>query len=148
MKPTALLTCCLVLFCTACIRVQWTRDSRFTPIPGTAEAGLVPGSSDLTQCLDALGAPLWVLEQSVEGKNGALLAWGWFEADDIGVRASYSFGRFASASFDYRQVDEGMRGLVAVFDENWVLVRLERGKLRDLTTETGIVRSTTQVLPE
>ena len=131
--------CGLTLFAltSSCLRVQWERVSRFSPVEDTTVAELQVGTSTLHDCLERLGAPLWVREASAEGGNGAVCAWGWFEADDVGVRISYAFQRFVSASFDYRRINEGMEGLVGVFDPDWRLVTLERGLLRDLSRTVG-----------
>lgn len=134
-QPTWLLLFAVLALSPSCLSFEWSRVSRYAPVPAELEASLEVGDSDLERCLARLGAPLWVLEQPVESKDGALLAWGWFESEDFGVRVSYAFDRFVSASFDYEQIDAEMQGIVAVFDESWRLIKLERGLLRDLASD-------------
>jgi hypothetical protein len=129
----------VVLLCvslgSSCLNVDWTRNSRYHPVPEELEPELVVGESQLDDCLAQLGAPLWVLEHPIKGRDGALLAWGWYLSNDIGVNLSYAFDRYVSSSVDYKQSDADMEGLVAIFDQDWRLVEVKRGLLRDLASE-------------
>lgn len=144
-RALALAAC--VLLTSGCLRIDWTRDSRYTPVLPERHANLTVGQSSAAECLATLGAPLWVLELPVDGRNGALFAWGWFESKDVGLQVSYAFDRFVSASVDYTQVSAEMEGLVAVFDAEWRLVEMERGRLRDLTSEERLARPIPAVEP-
>jgi len=146
--PVSLALALGVLPLVAGVRLQWSRVTRYEPLPPALDASLVPGRTELDACLATLGAPLWVFELPVEGSGGAMLAWGWYEQSDFGFRASYSFDRGVTASFDWQQVEAGMEGLVAVFDEDWTLVSLDRGLLRDLVTEDRRPRPTVQGLED
>ena len=135
----ALLAGAVALACSSCLRLDWRRVSRFEPLSETLDASLAVGVSDLDDCLDAFGAPLWVRELAGE-ERAAALAWGWFESKTIGFRVSYAFDRFVTASLDYSDLDAEMEGVVAVFDADWRLVELERGLLMDLTSEERLAR--------
>jgi hypothetical protein len=119
------------------VRFVWNRELRYEPLPAGALARLEPGRADLGACLAELGAPLWVREQPHEGRAGAMLAYGWFDERNRGLRVSIPVYRSFSASFDYNQIDQRMRGAVLFFDADWKLVAWREGLLRDLTQELG-----------
>jgi hypothetical protein len=128
----------LVLACAlgpACVSVAMQRESRHHPVPPEAVAQLVAGQSDLGQCLELFGAPLWVWEHVEDGQQAAALAYGWSAERDLGLRVSVPVSEYYSASFDYDQVDQHMKGLVLFFDEGWRLTSWRTGLLRDLTRE-------------
>jgi hypothetical protein len=125
----------LLPLCSGCVSLTWERESRNRPISVAAIARLQPGSTDLAACLADLGAPLWVWEHVEHGRPAAALAYGWFDARDLGFRVSVPVSERASASFDYDQVDERMKGLVLFFDEDWKLTEWRTGLLHDLTRE-------------
>ncbi len=135
MRALLLLTC--VFLGTGCINVSWIRNSRFTPPADEGVAELQPDESELAHCLATLGAPLWVWEYRGEG---LALAYGWLETNGMRVNVSVPVSEFASASFDYSDVESEMQGLVLLLDENLVLRELRRGLLRDLTRGAGRVR--------
>ncbi len=99
------------------------------------DARLEAGRTQLTDCLADLGAPLWVWEHLEGGRDGAALAYGWFDEEDIGVSVSVPLGEHSSASFDYTTLDTRLHGLVLFFDERWVLTSFRTGLLSDLTNE-------------
>jgi len=119
----------------ACVSVSWQRESRHHPVPRAAVQRLVAGESDLGQCLELFGAPLWVWEHVEGGRQAAALAYGWSDERDFGLRVSVPVTENYSASFDYDQVDQRMKGLVLFFDEGWTLTSWRLGLLRDLTRE-------------
>ncbi len=145
LRALAVLLC--VSLGSACINVDWTRNSRYHPVPETLEPELVVGESNLDDCLAQLGAPLWVLEHPIKGRDGALLAWGWYISSDLGMKVTYTFDRFVSSSVDYQRTDADMEGLVAIFDEEWNLVELKRGLLRDLASEFSRARPRAVLAP-
>jgi hypothetical protein len=118
-----------------CLQLSISRDSRDAPVPAAALAELQPGTSDLGACLALLGAPLWVQEHEVAGGSGALLAYGWRDERDLGLRFSVPVSRGVSASLDYDRSDRRTRGLVLFFDPDWRLTAFRTGLLLDLTRE-------------
>ena len=125
----------LALLAASCVQFSWERNSRYGPVSSAALAALRPGESDLTQCLSAFGAPLWVWEDVEGGRSGAALAWGWVGERDLGVRVSVPVSHGLAASVDYDRIDRRMKGVVLFFDEGWTLVRWRTGMLRDLSHE-------------
>lgn len=92
------------------------------------EAGLLrPGQASLEQCLDTLGAPLYVREHV----GGLMLAWGWADERRWGLSLSVPADS-NSASFTYRRTDEGLEGLVLLFDEGLNLTTIRRGRLAEV----------------
>jgi hypothetical protein len=124
---------CLALSA-GCVQLKWERDSRNTPLTAAALASLEPGA-DLAQCLGALGAPLWVWEHVEDGRDGAALAYGWYDERTLGVSVSVPVTDYVSASLDYDAIGSKLRGLVLFFDSEWRLVTWRTGLLRDLTGE-------------
>jgi hypothetical protein len=122
-------------FLASCLQLSYGRESRYTPLALEALEGLVPGESDLGACLARLGAPLWVWEHVEGGRPGLALAYGWLDERNVGVRLSVPVSRSVSASLDYDQSDERMRGLVLFLDERWKLTSWRTGLLRDLSRE-------------
>jgi hypothetical protein len=131
--PRLLTTLALALACASCLQVNWRQESRHSPVDPAATATLAAGETELSACLDALGAPLWVYEHEVEGRTGAVLAWGWLDTRDLGWRVSVPLYRGVSASLDVDRIDQRMRGVVLFFDEDWVLSAWREGLLVDLT---------------
>ena len=121
----------------SCVSLNWQRESRNGPLRGEAIArlGLEAGKTDLDECLDAFGAPLWVWEHVEHGRPAAALAYGWTDENDFGFSVSVPLTEYFSASYDYDRVDRRMKGVVLFFDENWKLVSWRSGLLHDLTEE-------------
>jgi len=119
----------------ACISLNWERQSFDRPVVPEVLASLQSERSDLAHCLELLGAPLWVWEHSEERRDGAALAYGWLESRDLGLRVSVPVADRVSASFDYDQIDSRMRGAVLFFDHENRLVAWRLGLLRDLARE-------------
>ena len=145
---TSRVTPALVLFLaviqTGCLSAFYRREVRFEPLPHDAIAELVPDQSDLTECLQRLGAPLWVWEYQ---GSGAVLAYGWLESGDWNLSLSIPVTNDTSASFTYRQIDERMRGVVLFFGPDWKLRTMRKGHLRDITAGLGERRPSFEVEP-
>jgi len=123
----------LLLSCASsvgCVSGNWSRESRYTPPDLAALAELEAGSHSLTDCLEQLGAPLWVWE-AADGRSA--LAWGWLSEEGLGFRASIPLSDSTSGTFTFNNVDQDMQGIVLFFDVDWKLVATRRGLLRDLT---------------
>ena len=125
----------IALACSGCLRVAWERESRHSPVPPAALGRLEPGRVGLTECLAELGAPLWVWEHVEEGRASAVLAYGWNNQRDLGLRVSVPLYRGLTASYQYDAIDQRMRGVVLFFDADWRLTSWREGLLRDLTAE-------------
>jgi hypothetical protein len=88
---------------------------------------LQPGVADLTACLAALGAPLYVRENG----DGAMLAWGWADERRWGLTLSVPIDS-QRGSLTYQRADEGFQGLVLLFDGAWTLTSIREGRLADV----------------
>jgi hypothetical protein len=121
--------------CAGCVQFSWSRESRHAPVPAEAVARLAPRTTELGDCLAAFGAPLWAWEHVEGGRPGAALAYGWSDERSLGLRVTVNVYRGVSASVDYDQVDQRMRGLVLFFDQDWRLTSWREGLLLDLTRE-------------
>lgn len=124
-----LLALAAALLAGGCLQFQLERDNQLRPVREEHVARLVPGESTLGECLDALGAPLFVRERQT---YGAELAYGWFKQWDWGLTVSMPVTDQFSASFNYDEVDAKLRGVVLLFDEDWKLEVVRTGFLRDL----------------
>lgn len=110
----------------SCIHVRLVHNTRHAE--PRADGLLHAGSSDLSECLDELGAPLLVREHV----GGALLAWGWADDRAFGVTLAVPVARAYRANLSYARSFEGLRGLVLFFDEDWTLEQLRRGYLAEI----------------
>ena len=135
----------LALACPAlagCLTFNWNREAALEPPAKGALAGLQPGAGDLGASLAALGAPLYVWEQ----QDGAALAWGWYAERQRGLNVSVPISNNnATISFDYKGIDQGVRGVVLFFDAEWKLVRKSEGALAELAS---LARRARPALPE
>ncbi len=113
-----------------CVTFGWEREVRDVAHSASTLDELRPGDASLSQCLDRLGAPLYVWEYK---RDGMALAWGWLDNDQKGFSVSVPLAEYLSASFSYDQIDARMRGIVLLFDENLTLELAQRGYLRDLS---------------
>lgn len=125
----------LAVSAAGCIRLAWERESRHAPLVPETLGRLEPGRVGLEECLAELGAPLWVWEHVEDGRASAVLAYGWYDQRDLGLRVSVPVYRALSASFEYDKVDQRMRGALFFFDQDWSLTARREGLLRDLTVE-------------
>lgn len=131
--------------CAACVQVGWDRESKNEPVSKATLGALEPHRTELGECLRILGAPLWVWEHDQDGQVGAVLAYGWFDERDLGLRLSIPVSRGVSPSLDYSKIDQRMHGVVLFFDQDWLLTAWRTGLLRDLSREA---RRPTAVLEE
>lgn len=88
---------------------------------------LQPGVTGLQSALDALGAPLFVVEVGL----GMSLAWGWEKATNWNIEVSVPIGDVAG-NLQYVDTQSKTKGLVLFFDESRTLTSVQRGFLADL----------------
>ena len=118
----------LALGTAGCLSGSWSRVGiQSEPDAGVYDA-LVVGEADLTETLDALGAPLLVQELG----RGAVMAWGWSKARNLGAALSIPVTDVFSASFSYNAITQDLYGIVCFYDPHWTLVEKRRGYLLDL----------------
>ena len=120
------------LACASCVSFRFERtlvNSR--PEPDAVET-LAPGTATLAECLERLGAPLYVWE--LPGAEMAL-AWGW-ERDRLrGLTVSVPLDQGGSASASYDDLARKLHGVVLQFDARGSLTSMRRGYLRDFAAE-------------
>lgn len=121
----ALLALFLAASTSGCITGTWT-EWRTLAEPADLEL-LTVGESDLTRCLEVLGAPLRVSELG----DGAVLAWGWAQEGSWGLSASVPVGDL-DPSFSYQSSIRGLAGVVLFFDADWMLTRVRLGRLAEV----------------
>ena len=132
MSGVRVLPLLLPLALASCVSFGWSRDRRHAPPPAGAIGTLAPGQSTLAECLDTLGAPLYVWEYKGEG---AALAWGWNDERQKGVSVSIPLYEQAYASLSYDDERARLRGVVLLFGRDLVLEQVRKGWLRDLESE-------------
>jgi hypothetical protein len=115
-----------------CAKLQYERHVQLQPIASDELQHLVPGESDLAQCLARLGAPNFVWERR---GDSIALAYGSYRHEGWQAGANLSIGKGPSASFDYGELEALSRGYVLLFDERWKLESVSEGLLRDLSTK-------------
>jgi len=124
----------LPLLLASCVSFTWFRDHRQEPLPKGAIETLVPGKSTLAECMQTLGAPLYLWEYR---GDGAALAWGWDDTHSKGVAVSIPVYDQTSVSASYDYGNERLKGAVLLFDRDLVLESVREGWLRDLERELG-----------
>jgi hypothetical protein len=122
----------IALVSSGCVSGGWRREIRFAPIPAEAVASLEAEHSTLAQCLETLGAPLYVWEYQ---REGLAIAYGFYRSNEFGVSVSLPVTREASASFDYEDERTHLHGYVLLFGPDWKLIEVHGGELRDLERE-------------
>lgn len=127
-----ILPCGLALGASSCVKAQYERHIVLEPVQTDELQHLVPGESDLAQCLARLGAPNFVWERS---GDSIAIAYGAYRHQGWQVGASVNITRGMSASFDYGELESLSRGYVLLFDERWKLESVSEGLLRDLSTK-------------
>jgi hypothetical protein len=119
----------LALFVSACVRGSWSRVDVGRSVPEEFYADSAATSTDLTQCLAQLGAPLYVWELA-DDEYG--LAYGWDHASGWGLNVSIPIVRGISASVDYESLAQKLHGVVLIFDRQDRLLRQHTGFLGEL----------------
>ena len=110
----------------ACVTARLERERRDLALAPGAVVHLEPGATDLQQCLELLGAPLWVQEHDL---HGLALGYGHLDEGNWRVSVSVPVTQEASASFRYERGRTGLYGHVLYFDEHWRLQRVVEGWL-------------------
>ena len=128
--------CVLCLLLTSCVTATWQREHRFQRPPSGSIGSLKPETDQLSDCLERLGAPLFVYETP----EGFAVAYGWFKSRDLGGSVSVPISDAANASLRLRDIDDRMQGLVLFFGPQADLQLIKRGPLRDLTAGVERVR--------
>jgi hypothetical protein len=113
----------------SCVRFRYARREVQTPIPEGVTEALRPGEDTLGSCLERLGAPLYAWEVS---DFTYALAYGWDEGRDWGFHVSAPVTDAAPASVDYDNVALDLHGVVLIFDHDDLLLRSDRGYLREI----------------
>jgi hypothetical protein len=132
----------MALACSSCVRVSWSRVEVGRSLPEGLHAAFTPSGTDLAQCLERLGAPLYVWELSAEEYG---LAYGWDYHRGWGLNLSIPLTQEFSASVDYEDLDQKLRGVVLIFDRHDRLLRKRTGFLAD--TLGGGGRRRPEVVP-
>ena len=117
---------CLLLG--SCLSWTYVHINRNEPLRSEDINQLHPGSSKLSDCLAALGAPLMVWPMD----HGLALAWGWQEQVDWGLDISVPLADYVDASLSYDSSYANLPGLALFLDESLVLQSIRRGQLREL----------------
>jgi hypothetical protein len=120
-------------FLSGCVSFVWTRDRSFQKPPEGALDGLEIGKSTMSDCLERLGAPLYVWEYK---GDGAALAWGSADEDSKRVAITIPLQTRWQPSFSYADADARLRGPVLFFDKTFVLEGFQTGCLRDVRLQT------------
>lgn len=115
----------LLIFCSSssCVSVQYGRERLDLPPTEEAIASLVPGTTQLQECLDLLGAPK-VVEPTQTGER-LTLAWVWNAGSGWGFGVSVPLGEQVNASFQYDDVQSDLPRLQLRFDGEGVLQSVE-----------------------
>ena len=116
----------------SCVAFSFDRDLRNVPLPDGAIESLQPGDARLEQCLERLGAPLFVWEYK---GDGVALAYGWSKEKNWNVTVSVPVTRGYSTSFSYTDDSANLRGAVLLFDRDLKLEIVRHGFLRSLRAE-------------
>ena len=112
----------------ACVDGDYNRSRVFQePLAERVDA-LAVGTSDVSDALEQLGAPVHVVEVGL----GLALAWGWSDVTDWNIEAQGNF-RFTSA-------EKTTEGLVLFFGPDWQLTALRRGYLGELLPQRQLPR--------
>ena len=106
---------------------------------GTTRADVVDaladGTSDVSDALEQLGAPVHVIEVGL----GLALAWGWSDVTDWNIEVSAPLGD-AQGNFRFTSTDTTTEGLVLFFGPDWRLTALRRGYLGELLPRRQLPR--------
>jgi hypothetical protein len=121
----------ITLLVSSCLSGDYERFDAEMPPKEAAIERLMIGESDLTTCLDELGAPLQVIELGA----GAVMAWG--ARRDVGwnVSANIPLSDSAGGTMRFSREHFGYRGVVLFFDEQLILEQVKRGWLAEIVPE-------------
>jgi hypothetical protein len=115
----------------SCVTGDYDKVRTFQAPPAGSYDDLVIGVTDVGQAMDALGAPVQVIEIG----RGLALAWGWLETTEWNVAAAIPLGD-ANGRLSFTDTDEKVPGVVLFFDDAWRLTAKRRGFLAELLPES------------
>ena len=118
----------------SCLSYSWSREEAMVPVAEDNLASLQSGAS-LEECLDELGAPLYLWEYR---ETGIVLAWGSSSRADHGFSLSVPLSDNSSVSINFNNIDQKIEGVVLVFDEALELRWIRRGYLSEIAAESGL----------
>ena len=119
----------------ACVDGDYNRSRVFQePLSERLDA-LAVGTSDVSDALEQLGAPVHVIEVGL----GLALAWGWSDVTDWNIEVSAPLGE-AQGNFRFTSTDTTTEGLVLFFGPDWRLTALRRGYLGELLPRRQLPR--------
>ncbi len=128
MRLPVILAAGLLALLPGCLTLRHETFESFAPPRPGVLASLEAEASTLGDCLDALGAPLLVLE---DGDRSAL-AWGWQHQKSWFVSVSVPLLEGLNSSVSYNSFVLRLHGVMAFFDADQRLVELRRGYLNEL----------------
>ena len=114
----------MLLGSTSCASINFSNKRIDTPPEEAAVAQMVPGQTDLSRCLNLLGAPTSV--EPAESGQRFVLTWNWLEQEDWGFSVSVPLGD-QSASFNWKDSESQPQFVRLFFDANWRLVDKAEG---------------------
>jgi hypothetical protein len=115
-----------------CVSIRWSGEARFEALHPEQIESLEPGRTELGECLEAFGSPLYVYEQPA---GGFAIAYGWLDGRSTGASLSLPTTSPVDPSFQYDDRLADLRGVVLVFDRDCRLQIVEQGYLRELSPE-------------
>ena len=119
----------------ACVDGDYNRSRVFQePLAERVDA-LAVGTSDVSDALEQLGAPVHVVEVGL----GLALAWGWSDVTDWNIEISGPVGD-AQGNFRFTSTEKTTEGLVLFFGPDWQLTALRRGYLGELLPQRQLPR--------
>jgi hypothetical protein len=126
----------LVASAPACLQLRLEKTRFLRPVPRATTSALSPGAS-LAECVERLGAPFFVWEQP---QGAVALGYAWQYSKSWGLGVSGTVTRNVNASFDFDDSSADTHGFALWFDSEWKLVRIEHGRLRDLSATPARLR--------
>lgn len=123
----------LLLLTPGCLQLTYSRVITLHEPDDDDLAKLVPGESDLDDCLELLGAPLGVFE--IPG--GMALSYGWQSVRGWKFQASMPVVKHVTGRLSYSDTGQDIPAILGLFDTNCTLTEIRRGNLRELTARLG-----------
>jgi hypothetical protein len=121
------------VFTASCLQVTWVRLRYEEAPPAAALERLEAGNADLTQCFEALGAPVDVWDL---GDGRVALAWAFDDTWAWNVSVSAAVERSApSASLRYGERWADVPSVVVLIDGEGRVLELRRGRLADVAPQ-------------